>query len=1196
MGTDDENGDSAGRDGDRVVDARGAQGVVVGDGNTQIIYNYRRTWSDDVAPAPLIDVRGDVESPYRGLGRFTERDAPFFFGRDIAIDAVLQRLTHLISRPGLLIVSGVSGAGKSSLLRAGVIPRIRGTGLPGAPEARDRPCLVVTPGHAPLDELAVATARMAGLDAATVRRELRADPTSFALIASQAATAVGPRSQPGEHGGVLLVVDQFEQVFTQCTDGAQRRAVVTALHAAATTRLGAGERPSAAVVLVVRADFEARCAEFEQLIDAVQDRYLVTAMSERQLRLAITEPAKKAGSRVDDDLTGQLISEMLYSTTDSDSPTTTSRAGVLPLLSYALDRAWRTRAGDTLTAADYERAGGIERAVAESAQRVYDSLTPPQRTIARRIFIRLAVTGEGGDTADRVARSDLTPGDPAGDVDAVLEAFAAERLLILGADTVEVSHEIVFTAWPLLRDTWLAETHDSRVVCTRMRTAAAEWDRHGRDPAYLYSGSVLDTAATTVDAITAEPSRYPRLGDTETEFLAAALGARRRRARQRRALRGLLLVLVVALTAATVVAFRASAASARQRDIAVARDLISRSDLLAATDPAGSRFSALAAWRIDPGPESRYAVLTAARNPLIAILRGHDGALASSRDGRTLAFSTADDGVQLWDKVTRHPIGDPLPAPGGARAIAFSPDGATLTIAGGHGNARLWNTSTRLPHGDPLRDGGASTLAISTDGSTLATRDDDNAVRLWNLATRQQTGDTIVPGRGVNRGTFSPDGKTFATNDANTVQLWETATGRPAGADLPVPARALISLAFSHDGATLATVDDEATRLWETATGRELGTLPDSAGVVTNVVFGPDGSVVATGAADGLVRLWDTATLQPVGDPLTGHTGAIRSLTFGSGIIASAQGDGTVRVWDPIVRQPVRGMVIDDGSATTTAALGRNGAILATRGDDDRVRLWNTATGDQIGEPLTPPGKFTSLAFSPDGATLAAAAEDGPLRTWDLRTRRQAETPIPNDPGTIRSVAYSPDGSTLATGSFDGTVGLWDTSTHSRRGDSWTPTGGANSIIFGRDGETLLTLGLVGRTIRTWDIGSHQQTGDALAAADTVNYMALSPDGDTLAVTTIADTVQLWDMTTRRAIDAPARAADNGSAIPMAAVAFGPEGKSLLTFDPERLMKIWDTESTADPVATLCSWADGSFTEDQWKLRVPGVTYKDPCP
>ncbi|MBV7706850.1 ATP-binding protein, partial [Nocardia nova] len=612
------------------MDARGAQGVIIGGSNNrQVIYSYTRR--DGVTPAPLITVNGRIEYPYRGLSWFTDTDAELFFGRDTAIDAVLHRLSECTRESGMLMVSGVSGAGKTSLLRAGVLPRIAGEGLPGLPEAHQWPHAVIVPGHDPLDELALAAAQLAGLEATTIRQGLREDPASFALTAAQATRGPDTPISAG-HRRLLLVVDQFEQLFTQCSDPALRQAFVTALHAAATGRGAGGFGTAAAlVVLVVRADFEARCADFEQLAgDVIQNRYLVTAMTDRQLRLAITQPAEKAGSRVEDDLAEQLLREIRSHTIESASPTAQSGAGVLPLLSHALDQAWRTRAGETLTIADYERTGGIERALADSAQRVYDALTPSQQTIARRIFTRLTVTGaDGTDTADRVRREDLASvAEDAGQVEAVLEAFAAERLLTLGTDTVEISHEVLLTAWDLLRDTWLSDTRDTRAALTRLRTVASEWERSGRDVSYLFTGSRLDTAIATADRITSDPARYSPLSATESEFLHASTRAARRRTRHLQGIIALLTVLTIVLGTVAVKAVQAGRNATRQRDIAVAEQLIDQSKNIGASDPRLARLESLAAWSIHPTDQARDAMLTAAALPALAILTGHTDTVA----------------------------------------------------------------------------------------------------------------------------------------------------------------------------------------------------------------------------------------------------------------------------------------------------------------------------------------------------------------------------------------------------------------------------------------------------------------------------------------------------------------------------------------------------------------------------------------
>jgi WD40 repeat protein len=630
-------------------------------------------------------------------------------------------------------------------------------------------------------------------------------------------------------------------------------------------------------------------------------------MTERQLRLAITEPAKKAGSKVDDDLADLLLAEVRTGQPGAFG------AGVLPLLSHALDQAWRCRAGESLTLADYDRAGGIEGAVAASAQRAYDALTPAQQAAARQVFLRLTATSADGiDTAGRATRAELTEGKSlveAQDVAAVLEAFAAERLLTLAASTVELNHEVLLTAWPLLRDTWLADTHADRIVRTRLHHTAADWARHSRDPSYLYAGTLLQAATDTAARAGADPSRHPPLSQTETDFLHASGRARRRAARRRRGLIALLTALVLGLAAATVVAIHASQQVARQRDIAISGLLISQSQQLRNANPTLSRLLSVAAWRIDPSSAARYAMLAAAAaRPGMAVLTSHGGAVTSvafSQDGTILATGNADGTVRLWNAATHRPI-------------------AILT---GH-------------------TGAVTSVAFSQDGTTLATGNADGTVRLWNAATH---------------------------------------------------------------------------RLIRTLTSRD--------GRVNSVAFSPDGTTLATGNADGTIRLWDAATRRPVSGPPTSHGGPVFGVAFGPGgtTLASGNDNGTVSLWSLVNGSCTGGPLISDPKRATSIALSPDGTTLAAGNADGTIRLWDTATGSPASRPLTgPAGPVTSIAFSPDSTTLASANPDHTVRLWDLATSRPVGAPLTGHTGPVTSVAFSPDGKTLATGSTDHTVRLWN--------------------------------------------------------------------------------------------------------------------------------------------------------------------------
>ena len=306
----------------------------------------------------------------------------------------------------------------------------------------------------------------------------------------------------------------------------------------------------------MRADFEARCADYPQLAGRGPGPLPGDGDDRAAAADGHHRTSQEGRLQVDDDLVDVLLAEVR-----TRQPGRSPARGVLPLLSHALDQAWRSRTGETLTLADYERTGGIEGAVADSAQRAYDRLTPAQQAAARQVFTRLTATSsDGADTADRAARAELTEGKSAAeiqDVEAVLEAFAAERLLTLAAGTVEISHEVLLTAWPLLRDTWLAETHADRIVRTRLHNTAAEWARDSRDPSYLYSGSLLEAAAETAARIDADPARHPPLSQTERDFLHASDRARRRNVRRRQAFIAFLMALVIGLASVAIFAFLA---------------------------------------------------------------------------------------------------------------------------------------------------------------------------------------------------------------------------------------------------------------------------------------------------------------------------------------------------------------------------------------------------------------------------------------------------------------------------------------------------------------------------------------------------------------------------------------------------------------------------------------------------------------
>jgi WD40 repeat protein len=1207
----------------RHYDVQAGRDALVAGRDIHVQYiSYNRTWSDGVAQPPLVAGSGGVTAPYRGLSPFREEDAALFFGREQATARMLGLMSEHLNGPGLLVMSGVSGAGKSSLLRAGILPRLRRDGLAAAPSAGSWPGLVLNPSDSPLDDLADLLSVMLRVPASALRAWLAADPANFRAIARQAALSVArdgylDASQADATGRLLIIVDQCEKLFTQCTERS-RDVFLSALCAASARYQGRGGPPTAMVVLAIRADYETRLAEyrpheFPELGQAVQDRFLLRAMNEQELRLTIIGPAGKAGFRVDESLVQALLGEMRTSAIPDGRAI---GAGTLPLLSHALDQAWRARAGHDLELADYERIGGIQRAVAMTAQEAYEQLTGAQRQVARTVFTRLVATrADGADTAIRVPVTDLAAGQEPGrtaDVGAVLEAFVSRRLLTMAVGTVEISHESLLSAWPLLRDTWLAETRADRIVRTRLHATAAEWERQSRDPSYLYRGSLLQEAAASTSRTEAAPVRNPPLSPRERDFLAASTRATRRSERRLRGTLAVFVVLALAASAFAVISYYSAANARQQQAMALSRQLATESLAAVSINLVTARQLAVAAWHAYPTDQAKAAMLTMVAGQQEGILPvTTDGsavtAVTFSPDGKVLATAGSDGNVRLWNTATGRPVGAPLTADTtgkytGVNGVAFSPDGNVLATADADGEVRLWNTATGQPIGAPLTadttgkytgangvatsprgrdvDGGTifvgvQGVAFSPDGTMLAAADANGTARLWRItgtgakpsfsADGTLLADVSGQSIGVEGVAFSPDSKTLATADGDhSVRLWNASSKNIEQPPLAGP-DTILGVAFSPNGKMLATANSSSQRdgseasLWNLANGQLITSFPArdrEGGTIDGVAFDPDGTMLATAGSTG-IQLWNTATGKPVGNPLPADT---------TGTFVGAQG----------------------------VALSPNGALLAAADVNGTARLWRLTSTGAV-SPLSADATITAdansdnpivsgVAFSLNGKMFATAEySDGTAQLWDTATDRPIGKPLPAggsgaEPG-VNGVAFSPDGTMLATADDNGEVQLWSTATGQPIGNSITAdSDGVNRVAFSPDGTMLATAGTDGE-VRLWDT-----TGRLIGKpipADTngtglgVMGVAFSPDGKILATANDDDTVgrsmaRLWNTATGQPIGGPLLTGSDG----VAGVAFSPDGTMLATAGDDGTAQLWDT-ATGQLIASFPTGTGG---------------------
>ena len=846
------------------------------------------------------------ECPYPGLVSFEEWDARVFYGRGELAAQLVQRIAERLTNPGILLVAGESGAGKSSLLRAGLMPRLAAGAL--GPGSERWPRRVIRPTGSPLRALALQLADVAGADPVSVYRSLSATPGEASMLVEHAVrSAAGRGANPGPGPPadaaasapprLILVVDQFEELFTagEDTDAglAEREAFIAALHAAATVPVGRQDLPPALVVAAMRADFLGQVIAYPPL-RAVVDAGLFTVgpMSEAELRLAMTGPAAEADLAVEPALVEAVISELREEASGGLG------SGALPLMSQAIAATWERREGNKLTLRGYRRTGGVADAVNRGAQAAFDALTSRQRDAARLVFTQLTVVmPDGRFVRRRCSRADLDSpaAGMAADINAVINVFSAQRLLVLGQDSVEISHDVLLHTWTQLRD-WLGDDQLDRALYSQIVTDADTWDINRRDPSYLYRPGRLATIDVATMRWQEAPTRYPPLPAASRAFLRAAHHAARRSIRRRRGvIAGLAALTVIAISAAGIAVNDAADAS-RQHLISLSRQLATESLIIASGDALTARQLAVAAWRVYPTDQAD-SVMT------------------------TLLTEQQRDGILPGD-----------PANGGVTGAAFSPDGELLATAYGDGTVRLWDPATEQAVGTTIRadtgtTSGVTGVAFSPDGKLLATA--DGTVRLWNTETGHEAGAPLRADTGtisVTGVAFSPDGKLLAAAYADgNVRVWNPASGQAPLAAYSGMAPPVTGVAFSPDGKLLASADADGTvRLWDPATRQAIGApLPADTGTgggVNGVAFSPDGKLLASADADGTVRLWDPATRRAIGAPLAADIGyAVNGVAFSPGgeLLAAADADGTVQTWQmPLVANPYAALCADAGSPT----------------------------------------------------------------------------------------------------------------------------------------------------------------------------------------------------------------------------------------------------------------------------------------
>ena len=1025
----------------------------------------------------------------------------------------------------------------------------------------------------------------AGLLAAA-RRGLVAGISSGLLItpATHAARMEALPDEPSQ----LLVVDQFEELFTLFEEETTRAEFIRRVL----------DRPGK-VVVSLRADVYGYCAAYEELARMMAANHaLLGPMSLRELRETIEAPARSAGLRLESGLIEVILRDAA------------GEPGALPLLSHALMETWARRDGRTLTLAGYRDAGGVQGAIARTAEELFGSFTVEEQHLTRRTFLRLTELGDGTeDTRRRVRLDELLSGEATGgQTRALLERLTRARLLTVDDDAAQVAHEALIREWPRLR-AWLNEDRESLRLHRQLTQAASAWESSGHDPSGLYRGARLTAAEESVpsDALSADERSFIEASRAEEDRELREARAQARRLRRR--LVGVAVTLVIAIVAGSLAVVARSNAQ-RSATVAQAGRLAALSREAAPNHPDLGLLLALEADRLDDSVDTRGALLGALQHAsrMVVELGGFGsglGTIAFTPDQKTFA-TVSLDGIRLWDTATKRPRGPTLTSSGsGWTGGAFSPDGGTFAVTNEQGNVELWDLSSqRMLRSLESPDGAwLQYVAYSPDGATIAAGGREVPhITLWNARTGRVIGTPITakgPGSGgVHSFAFSPDSRTIvAPGESGKIAIWSVSSHRMVGEPITTGRAEVTSLAFTPEGKTVVAGDIDGTiSLWDVRSRRPVSDAltvgNDAVGVVD--VSG-DGRFLAAGTLSGAVHVWDAASGEEFGPPLIADTTPINDVTFSpNGNLLATGHPSTLVLWDLSGRQAIGVPFGEERELVTDVSFRPDGGALAAAGFDGSIGLFDPARRAETAR-ISGPSPVLTVRYSPDGKLIASGSLDGKVRLFDAATRALVGS-LDVGAAWVWQVAFSPDGARLAVAvdpngprdSFnpdrEGEVQLWDVASRRRVGRAMVPGKHAvTSVAFSPDGR-LIASGSYEERTQLWDAANQERVGKPMDVKDDGTIaLTFSADGARI-VTAGAAVVRLWNAADQRLALPPLTGHTGG----VVGASVDPHSRYLATTSQEGATRIWDARSGAPYGDELTGWKPQSLIPD-FPLPAPFV-------
>jgi WD40 repeat protein/DNA-binding CsgD family transcriptional regulator/tRNA A-37 threonylcarbamoyl transferase component Bud32 len=1000
------------------------------------------------------------ENPYKGLAAFQQADAADFFGRAALVAHLISCLQADGDLYRFLAVVGPSGSGKSSVVRAGLLPALAKGAVPGS---EGWFVVDMLPGARPLDKLEVTLGRIAIQHLPGMMEQLQRDAHGLGRVVD----LVLP-----DDGELLLVIDQFEELFTLVENPATARHFLSLIHAAVSDPRG-----RVRVIITLRADFFDRPLVYPDFYEIMRHRTeIVGPLTAEELEATIVKPAENAGVVVESSLVSALVAEV------SEQP------GTLPLLEYALTELFDRREGRTMTLAAYHDLGGALGALARRADDLYGDLAQVEREAARQLFLRLITLGEGTeDVRRRVLRAELEAVDVERDVmEDVIDAFGEDRLLTFDFDpttresTVEVAHEALIQRWGRLRE-WLDESRQDVRLQRLLTTAAQEWITHGRDMGFVLQRARLaqfeDWVAKTDLALT----------DDEREFLHVSIAEHARQRARRRRTRNLTLVtaIIVAVIMAALALYglgeadqSQAARATSEAHLAQAWDTQARflADLSRQQAAIGDKRRAVllameGLAHYDEGifhPENHQSLLDALAQPgMEQLFLLHDapvnGAVWNANETRLLTWSE-DGTARVWDAVTGAPLLT-LHHADSVLGAAWNRAETRILTWSNDGTARVWdadgNPLFSLLHTDTVRG-----AIWNRDETRFLTWSSNNTARVWDAVTGAVLL-TLDHDDHVRGAVWNRDETRLLTwsNDARA-RVWDATSGAEhlvLEHDGPV-----WGAAWNRDETQILTWSwDNAARVWNVADGSLLLTL-QHADSVAGARWNADETRILTWSWDDTAQVWDATSSEVLALPLR-HSGNVHGAVWNGDEtrILTWSDDAFARVWD--ARRGSALLTLPHAGPVMGATWNADETQILTWAWDNTARVWDGETGSMLFTVRHDDSihDLMGAAWSADGTTLLTWAGDTTARTWNA-ARGEASVTV-RHADLVEGAAFNPDGTRLLTWSQDGTAWVWDVVSGASL-LTLAHTDPVNGATWNNDGTRILTWADVNALV--WDASS----------------------------------------------------------------------------------------------------------------------------